>query len=184
MATRLQNENNCEVGVFSKLTNAYCLVAIGGSENFYMYHFYLFFCECRVSVLRCLRVDVLFGGSTFEAELAHVIPVVKTSIAGTRIIGRLCAGNKNGLLAPQKTTDQGRCMLLNPYDQMRVLEFKMEIRPSQDYALCVRGSQLRKGDHPYPPNKLIFVPDKECQRPNLQGPRSSSCNSHIRSLIG
>lgn len=33
-----------------------------------------------------------FIRSTFEAELADVIPVVKTSIAGTRIIGRLCAG--------------------------------------------------------------------------------------------
>ncbi|CAN6686517.1 unnamed protein product [Malus baccata var. baccata] len=80
MATRLQFENSCEVGVFSKLTNAYCLVSIGGSENFY---------------------------STFEAELADVIPVVKTSIGGTRIIGRLCAGNKNGLLLPHTTTDQG-----------------------------------------------------------------------------
>jgi hypothetical protein len=30
--------------------------------------------------------------STFEAELADAIPVVKTSIGGTRIIGRLCAG--------------------------------------------------------------------------------------------
>ncbi|ONK61694.1 uncharacterized protein A4U43_C08F32600 [Asparagus officinalis] len=79
MATRIQFENCCEVGVFSKLTNAYCLVAIGGSENFY---------------------------STFEAELADVIPVVKTSIAGTRIIGRLCVGNKNGLLLPHNTTDQ------------------------------------------------------------------------------
>ena len=28
----------------------------------------------------------------FESELADVIPVVKTSISGTRIIGRLCAG--------------------------------------------------------------------------------------------
>ncbi|RZC48618.1 hypothetical protein C5167_017044 [Papaver somniferum] len=79
MATRLQFENNCEVGVFSKLTNAYCLVAIGGSENFY---------------------------STFESELADHIPVVKTSIGGTRIVGRLCAGNKNGLLVPHTTTDQ------------------------------------------------------------------------------
>ncbi|KAK7314845.1 hypothetical protein VNO77_33373 [Canavalia gladiata] len=79
MATRLQFENSCDVGVFSKLTNAYCLVAIGGSENFY---------------------------SVFESELADVIPVVKTSIGGTRIIGRLCAGNKNGLLLPHTTTDQ------------------------------------------------------------------------------
>ncbi|KAH8501807.1 hypothetical protein H0E87_016544 [Populus deltoides] len=43
---------------------------------------------------------------TFEAELADVIPVVKTSIAGTQIIGRLCAGNKNGHLVPHTTTDQ------------------------------------------------------------------------------
>lgn len=33
----LQFENSCEIGVFSKLTNAYCLVAIGGSENFYRF---------------------------------------------------------------------------------------------------------------------------------------------------
>ncbi|CAH9092436.1 unnamed protein product [Cuscuta europaea] len=79
MAYRLQFENSCDIGVFSKLTNAYCLVAIGGSENFY---------------------------STFEEELADVIPVIKTSIAGTRIVGRLCAGNKNGLILPHTTTDQ------------------------------------------------------------------------------
>lgn len=30
--------------------------------------------------------------SAFEAELADVIPVVKTSIGGTRIVGWLCAG--------------------------------------------------------------------------------------------
>ena len=32
---RTNYENNNEVGVFSKLTNSYCLVAIGGSANFY-----------------------------------------------------------------------------------------------------------------------------------------------------
>lgn len=37
MILGLQFENSCEVGVFSKLTNAYCLVAIGGSENFYRF---------------------------------------------------------------------------------------------------------------------------------------------------
>ena len=35
MAVRVQFENNNEVGAFSKLTNSYCLVAVGGSENFY-----------------------------------------------------------------------------------------------------------------------------------------------------
>ncbi|XP_071862331.1 eukaryotic translation initiation factor 6 [Bombus fervidus] len=78
MAVRVQFENNNEVGVFSKLTNSYCLVAIGGSENFY---------------------------SVFEAELAETVPVIHTSVAGCRIIGRLCVGNKNGLLVPNTTTD-------------------------------------------------------------------------------
>ena len=80
MASRLQFEKSCEVGVFSKLTNAYCLVSVGGSENFY---------------------------SAFESEFADdLTPVIKTSIASTRIVGRLCAGNKNGLLVPHTTTDQ------------------------------------------------------------------------------
>lgn len=35
MSIRTSYENNNEVGVFAKLTNAYCLVAMGGSENFY-----------------------------------------------------------------------------------------------------------------------------------------------------
>ncbi|CCG84047.1 protein of unknown function [Taphrina deformans PYCC 5710] len=68
-----------EIGVFSKLTNSYCLVAIGGSENFY---------------------------SVFESELGDVIPVVHTSIGGNRIIGRMTAGNRKGLLVPASTTDQ------------------------------------------------------------------------------
>lgn len=79
MAIRAQFENSNEVGVFSKLTNTYCLVGIGGSENFY---------------------------SVFEGELADVIPVVHSSIAGCRIIGRLTVGNRNGLLVPSTTTDQ------------------------------------------------------------------------------
>ncbi|KAL9974084.1 hypothetical protein ACROYT_G011084 [Oculina patagonica] len=79
MAVRAQFENSNEVGVFAKLTNAYCLVGIGASENFY---------------------------SVFEGELADVIPVVRTSVAGCRIIGRLCVGNRNGLLVPNTTTDQ------------------------------------------------------------------------------
>ena len=54
-------------------------MAIGGSTNFY---------------------------STFEAELGDVIPIVHTSIGGTRIVGRLTAGNRHGLLVPSTTTDQ------------------------------------------------------------------------------
>lgn len=79
MAVRVAFENNNEIGVFSLLTNTYCLIAIGGSENFY---------------------------SVFEGELSEVIPVVHTSIAGCRIIGRMCVGNRHGLIVPNNTTDQ------------------------------------------------------------------------------
>ncbi|CAG0922480.1 unnamed protein product [Notodromas monacha] len=65
MALRVQFENNNEVGVFSKLTNKYCLVGFGATETFY---------------------------SVFEAELSDIIPVVHASVADCRIIGRLTAG--------------------------------------------------------------------------------------------
>lgn len=68
-----------EIGVFAQLTNAYCLVAIGGAENFY---------------------------SLFESELSSEIPVIKASLAGTRLVGRMSVGNKNGLLLPNSVTDQ------------------------------------------------------------------------------
>lgn len=61
------------------MTNAYCLVCVGGSQNFY---------------------------SVFESELADHIPVIHTSIAGCRFVGRVTVGNKNGLLVPSTTTDQ------------------------------------------------------------------------------
>lgn len=75
---RCMFEHSNEIGVFTQLTNSYCLVASGGSENFY---------------------------SVFESELAEDIPVIHCSIAGCRIIGRLTVGNKNGLLVPSTTTD-------------------------------------------------------------------------------
>lgn len=79
MAVRTQFENSTDIGVFSKLTNSYCLTALASSTNFY---------------------------SVFEAELADVIPIIHTTIGGTRIIGRLTAGNRHGLLVPSTTTDQ------------------------------------------------------------------------------
>jgi translation initiation factor 6 len=78
MALRTQFENSSEVGVFARLTNSYCLVALQGSENFY---------------------------SAFETELGNQIPVIHASIGGTRIVGRVCVGNKHGLLVPSITTD-------------------------------------------------------------------------------
>lgn len=86
MAQRAQYENSSDIGVFAKLTNSFCLTALGGSHNFY---------------------------SLFEAELAEHIPVVQTSIAGTRILGRVTVGNKNGLIVPSTTTDQELLHLRN-----------------------------------------------------------------------
>ncbi|KJE93221.1 eukaryotic translation initiation factor 6 [Capsaspora owczarzaki ATCC 30864] len=79
MAVRAQFESSNDIGVFAKLTNSYCLIGAGASENFY---------------------------SVFEGELADRIPVVHTSIGTVRIIGRLTCGNRNGLLVPASTTDQ------------------------------------------------------------------------------
>jgi translation initiation factor 6 len=37
--------------------------------------------------------------------LGSFIPVIQTTISGTRIIGRTTAGNKKGLIVPNNTTD-------------------------------------------------------------------------------
>eukprot|EP00811_Abedinium_folium_P004624 NODE_14257_length_1119_cov_4.884073.p1 GENE.NODE_14257_length_1119_cov_4.884073~~NODE_14257_length_1119_cov_4.884073.p1 ORF type:complete len:241 (+),score=78.49 NODE_14257_length_1119_cov_4.884073:175-897(+) len=79
MAIRVAFENSCEVGVFARLTNSYCLCALGGSENFV---------------------------STFEQEVGKHMPVIQTSIGGTRIVGRVTVGNRHGLLVPNIATDQ------------------------------------------------------------------------------
>nr|KMM67232.1 eukaryotic translation initiation factor 6 [Coccidioides posadasii RMSCC 3488] len=46
------------------------------------------------------------ANTVFEAELQDVIPICHATIAGTRIVGRLTAGNRKGLLVPTTTTDQ------------------------------------------------------------------------------
>ena len=78
MTNRCQFENSNDIGVFAKLTNGYCLAAVGGSYNFY---------------------------SALESELGNFIPVIQTTIGGSKIIGRTTAGNKKGLLVPNTITD-------------------------------------------------------------------------------
>jgi len=75
-----------------------------------------------VEVLRFLKVTP----SIFENELSADIPVVKVNLGGTRLVGRMAVGmlatvkkekrfllilsltgNKNGLLLPNGTSDQG-----------------------------------------------------------------------------
>merc|ERR1719183_1450535 len=78
MASRAVFEGSCDVGVFSRLTNTYCLTPLGLSENFH---------------------------SVFEAELTKHMPVVHCSVGNTRIVGRTTAGNRHGLLVPSIITD-------------------------------------------------------------------------------
>ncbi|CCW59974.1 unnamed protein product [Phytomonas sp. EM1] len=79
MTYRARYESSDDIAVFACLTNAYCLVDSGSSQNFF---------------------------SIFEQALAKHIPVIYTSIGGSRIIGRLVIGNRNGLIVPSMTTDQ------------------------------------------------------------------------------
>ena len=86
LITRCKYENSNEVGVFSKLTNSYCIVGLGGAENFY---------------------------SVFENELANHIQVIHATVSSTKLVGRLMAGNKNGLLVPSSVTDNELLHLRN-----------------------------------------------------------------------
>jgi translation initiation factor 6 len=92
-------ESSSDIGVFAKLTNTYCIVGVGASENFYRY---------ELNSFRNILVYLLFIllNSIFEGELAEHMPVVHATIADCRIVGRLSAGNRHGLLLPNSTTDQ------------------------------------------------------------------------------
>merc|ERR1712070_864897 len=110
MATRCAFENSNEVGVFSKLTNKYCLVSHGGSENFY---------------------------SVFEAELADHIPVIHASIAGCRVIGRMCAGNSKGLIVPHTTTDNELQHIRNSLpDEVKVIRVEERLSALGNCIAC------------------------------------------------
>lgn len=112
MAIRTQFENSSEIGVFAKLTNSYCLVGYGGSEHY----------------------------KVFENELADHIPVVYCSITGCRIIGRLTAGNKRGLLLPNTTTDQEMQHIRNALPDEVVVQ-RVEER------LSALGNVIATNDH-------------------------------------
>eukprot|EP01121_Diplochlamys_sp_Union-15-3_P012419 TRINITY_DN3715_c0_g1_i1.p1 TRINITY_DN3715_c0_g1~~TRINITY_DN3715_c0_g1_i1.p1 ORF type:complete len:238 (-),score=42.50 TRINITY_DN3715_c0_g1_i1:71-784(-) len=112
MAFRSQFQNSCEIGVFTRLTNKYCLLAEGGTSSY----------------------------KIFENELSGHIPVVYTSIAGCRIVGRLCVGNKNGLLLPNTTTDKELSTIRNALPSSIVVQ-RVEER------LSALGNCISCNDH-------------------------------------
>ncbi|KAF5406118.1 Eukaryotic translation initiation factor 6 [Paragonimus heterotremus] len=110
MALRTHFEGHNDVGVFTKLTNNFCLVSVGGSENFY---------------------------SVFESELADNIPVVHTTIAGIRSIGRLTVGNTRGLLVPHTATDQELLHLTNSLpDKVKVTRLEERLSALGNTIVC------------------------------------------------
>ncbi|KAH9259769.1 eukaryotic translation initiation factor 6-2 [Batrachochytrium salamandrivorans] len=113
MCTRVAFENSNEVGVFARLTNSYCLTSLSGSENFF---------------------------TAFETELASHIPVIRTSIAGCRFVGRVCVGNKRGLLVPSTCTDQELAHLRNSLPDGVVVQ-RIEER------LSALGNCIASNDH-------------------------------------
>ncbi|PAV64968.1 hypothetical protein WR25_10276 [Diploscapter pachys] len=128
MALRMDYEGSNDVGVFCTLTNKYCLVGIGNTQNFY---------------------------SQVEAELADTIPVVHTSIAATRIVGRITVGNRHGLLVPSATTDQELQHLRNSLpDEVRVRRV--------DERLSALGNVIVCNDHVALVHAEISQETEEC----------------------
>lgn len=113
MANRCQFENSNEIGVYSCLTNSYALCAIGGSENFY---------------------------SVFEEAVGGNIPVIHTSIAGCRFVGRVVVGNDKGLLVPSTTTDNELMHLRNALPDKVVVQRVEERLSALGNCVCVNDA--------------------------------------------
>jgi len=79
MAIRCHSEKANEIGIFARLTNSYCVIGCYEDEKTY---------------------------SILETELNDYLSLVKTSVAGTRLVGRISVGNKNGFLLPRNASDE------------------------------------------------------------------------------
>eukprot|EP00768_Dysnectes_brevis_P008238 gnl/Dysnectes_brevis/732_a805_6942.p1 GENE.gnl/Dysnectes_brevis/732_a805_6942~~gnl/Dysnectes_brevis/732_a805_6942.p1 ORF type:complete len:247 (-),score=60.20 gnl/Dysnectes_brevis/732_a805_6942:34-774(-) len=114
MAHRLSFENSQDIGCFSILTSSYCIVAPSGAMNFF---------------------------SAFEAELIpHGIPVIRSTVATSSIIGRLAVGNKHGLLLPNNVTDAEMLHIRNSLPEEIVVQ-RVEER------LSALGNVIACNDH-------------------------------------
>ena len=93
MSIKTQFMNSNEIGVFGKLTNSYFLIPDKSNKNI----------------------------AIFESELSS-IPIIETTICDTNIIGRMTAGNKNGLLVPSSITDKEFQLLRNELPEEVILK--------------------------------------------------------------
>nr|CAB3476933.1 unnamed protein product [Digitaria exilis] len=91
MASRVKFENSCEVGVFARLTNAYCIVPPGASQGFY---------------------------SVLDAEIAGAVPVVRSSIQHLR---NSLPDDVVVKCVDERLSALGNCIACNDYETEEVL---------------------------------------------------------------
>merc|ERR1712000_255820 len=83
------------------------------------------------------KLILYLPNSVFEAELQDVIPICHVTIAGTRIIGRLTAGNRKGLLVPTSTTDQELQHLRNSLpDEVKIQRIEERLSALGNVIVC------------------------------------------------
>uniref|UniRef100_A0AAY4ET80 Eukaryotic translation initiation factor 6 n=1 Tax=Denticeps clupeoides TaxID=299321 RepID=A0AAY4ET80_9TELE len=86
MAVRASFEKNNEIGCFAKLTNTYCLVAIGGSENFYSPRLHI-----MGRMVKRNRHGLLVPNNTTDQELQHIRNCLPDAVRIQRVEERLSA---------------------------------------------------------------------------------------------
>jgi len=114
MAQRAAYESSQDIGVFTLLTNTYCLVAPAASMNYY-------------SVLESTLVP-------------HGLPVVRTTVNGSLVVGRICVGNSRGLLLPNNVQDSEMLHIRNSLPDSVVVQ-RVEER------LSALGNVISCNDH-------------------------------------
>jgi translation initiation factor 6 len=77
MVIKIKYQRSDLIGVYMKLTNSFCIIPHDTPANFY---------------------------KSTKNELYNKIPIITTSILGSRSVGRLIIGNKKGIVVPYQTT--------------------------------------------------------------------------------
>lgn len=110
MARQITFEGSNDIGVFCRLTNTYCLCGLGASSAFY---------------------------SSLQWMLENSIPIVRCFIGGCRVVGRLCVGNKHGLLVPSSTGDQELQHLTNSLpDEVKIQRIEERLSALGNVIAC------------------------------------------------
>ena len=95
----VQFENSNDIGVFAKLTNAYCLVALGGSENFYRWAAHSPISVCRLIQHRdCSQIKYIMNRRRPIAIQPERCPLTYKELANTALSLRKVSAVASSLL--------------------------------------------------------------------------------------